>query len=874
MACSADDDDGLASLLAQRDKTIKTQFCSGCPIRSRTCGAKGPADSPVVFVGESPGAHEVRQNKPFVGESGQLLAHVMREVGLDVEPFVTNAFSCLPPQGDGKSKDKILNDACRSCRSRLVAEISAHPRRLIIAMGNAAVRSLTENWSFTITKGRGNVVASDLAELGILPTFHPAHILRNEGLMPQFKVDLAKAASMLAGEKPLELALRREIVTTKRQLRQLARELVTAGNAVADIESTGLDRQKDWLLCVGIAPWSFKRSFEEVLADLPVVRIITNLRDYMRLHRYIHALKFNYTFRHASNATRNRLRGSAREFDVRWIWHNGKFDISFLQARGVPRRMAVVHEDTMLMSYTLDENTGRHGLEQCIADHLGLPGYKDKLTEYVGTGKKKLPYSLVPKPVLYEYLNEDVLFTGLLAHKLRPQVFADVDMAKQYRDLLIPASNTLAQIELNGMAVSEKNAVEAEQTWLAEMAPLVDEMRQLAGQDWIDLAKPPKAAKGVMPEFNPNSHLQVMRVLKARGVKAKSSGKEVLAEFRDSDDFVDALLSYRERQKLVSTYIVPLREIAAAGERAYTTYQLHTTVTGRLSSSPNRQNIPKVTAIKNIVVAAPGRILMSLDYSQAELRSLAVLSGDDVLLGIFKSGRDLHDEVATAMFGPGFNSYQRRAAKTVNFGIVYGITAKALHKRLNCTIEQAQDFIDMWLGRFAKASAYIKRCRDIADLGNYNLPNAEFIKTPYGRRRRFHLITNQNRHSLENQAGNHPHQSMCSDFCLDASIRIDRIMSGEIRWAKYNRDVEIARTARPQQINIVHDDNIFEMDFNRTAIYHFARFAQAVMINTPIRKGVTEIPFNVEPAIGLQWGELKETSIGALKRWAYGRAGA
>lgn len=836
MQADASEDDGL-ELLSSRNKTIQRQFCSNCPIRSRTVGNKGPVDSPIVIVGESPGSREVLVGQPFVGESGKLLDLVMAEVGLDVEPFITNAFSCLPPRSSGGGKDKVMNDACRACHSRLLAEIRVRPRKLIIAMGNAAVRSLTGNYSAAITSIHGQLIPSELSEIGIMPMLHPAHILRNEGLTPRFLSDFSRAKDLLDGNTVKVPTLRYRVVKSKRKLYRLARLLMETGLAVGDIETTGLSRQKDEFMCIGVTPWSAEFTF-------PSDRIVTT-----------------YVLETIEQV--NLLQAMLDGHHVEWIWHNGKFDVSFQRAKGVSRRHAVVSEDTMLLSYCLDENTGRHGLERCIIDWLGLPAYKDKLAEYVGTGKKKLSYALVPKPVLYEYLAEDCAYTGFLWSKIRPLVNADPNLNRLYEETLIPGSNALATLELNGMAVSAENGKLAEEFLLGEMTPLLAKMREMAGDTWINPDKPPKPKKGVMPEFNPESHLQVMRVLKARGLKVRDSNKDTLGSIRDDDDFVDALLTYREKQKLLSTYVKPLMEIAEKGERAYTTFNLHTTVTGRLSSSPNRQNIPKVAIIKNIVVAPKGRVLVSLDYSQAELRSLAVLSDDQRLLDIFKSGRDLHDEVATGMFGPEFTSTERRAAKTVNFGIVYGITKKALAKRLRCLIAQAQDYIDTWLGRFDKARAYIARCRNIGDAGN-----EDFIMTPYGRKRRFHLITSRNKHSLENQAGNHPHQSMCSDFTLDSTIQVDQLIDAGVVPKRWRKDIDLAMRGRPIQINIVHDDNVFEIDDDPVAIYHLCRVVKTVMEETPVRMGITEIPFSVDPAIGTAWGDLKETTMGDLERLA------
>lgn len=811
--------------------------CPNCPFKSRTVGSRGREDAPVVVVGESPGSTEVRQGAPFVGPSGKLLDMMLKEAGIKPrDVYITNAFRCLPPRSrdtDGvKKKDLLINDACRSCRDRLVEEVSAHPRKLVLAMGNAATRSLANQWNLSITRVRGQLIPSPLAELGILPMFHPAHVLRNATLMPQLRIDFGRAARMLAGEafpKPIvtyevldtpqkvdafiKLAWKKVYESDRETPQAIANGKFSWGRyLVGDIETTGLDRYKDKFRCIGLM---FADEARENGRN--VVRVISGKNGGELLKRFFNGI--------------NR--------DTQWVWHNGKFDTSFLRAKGMPRQTARVDHDTMLLSYSLDEIGGRHGLEQCIVDHLGLPAYKNQLDEYVGKGKKKKAFADVPKDVLYKYMADDVVFTALLFRKLAPRVAKRPHLWRAYTELLVPASNTLATIELNGMPIDQHVLKQSETELYAEMEPIVAEMQRMVRDE----------------DFNPNSTKKLLDVLRLKyKLKVRSTDKDTLKE-HEKHPFVAVLMKYRAKQKLLSTYIRPFMKY---GARVHTSYLIHGTVTGRLSSSgPNMQNIPKERIVRRHFRAPKGRCFIAIDYSQAELRSLAVLSGDQALMDIFRSGQDLHTAVAALVFGKEFTSLPekipdpaipermiknppwdaiRRKAKTINFGVVYGVTPPTLAERLAIPIEEAEELVDGWFKRFPKAKEFMDKCRRAPLEGRP-------LTTVFGRQRRFYLITNANMHGIQNEAGNFPHQSMCSDFTLRAAIELDPMLSslpGNVR-----------------HINIVHDDNVFEIDDNPDAIRKLVHVAKGVMEQVPRNYGIDEITFEAEASKGYDWAAME-----------------
>jgi len=761
----------------------------------------------------------------------------------------------------------------------LIEEITSHPRKLIVAMGNAALRTLTGNYNSYITQERGVLHASNLATVGLIPCFHPAHILRNEGLYPQALSDMQKIAKILQEENiPSDPRYTYKVLSKGSDLKALAQKCNKAGEVSADIETTGLRRFDDEFMCIGLTPMPIPPHTSK---QRIVVYIIEGLSDFKKFLKYIKS-------------------------SVEWVWHNGKFDCTFMWAQDswITKERVRIDGDTMLLSYCLDENKGRHGLERCIMDWLGVPGYKDMLGDYTKIGsdihkkvnvsmkKKEFPthegaleywthevtkdkegitdamraqyarvgypkkaFALVPKAILNDYLAKDVVYTGWLKIKLQPMIYNDPHLKSLYWDMLVPASNALGRVELNGIPIDQDQVRRSESDLLAGIGPYLNNLRRLTGKS----------------DFNPNSQPQVMAALttgdekkgiKGRGLKLKKSDADTLEPLKDDDEFVKALMEYRGRQKLLGTYIKPYKpghgkSIPGLLERGRinTSYLIHGTVTGRLSSSgPNVQNVPKVKIIRRIVKAPKGRIFVSLDYSQAELRSLGVLSGDEGLLSIFRSGQDLHTAVAAQVFGEDFTGLDksdekqafkwkeiRRYAKTINFGVVYGVTAPTLAERLGITVEIAQSLIDDWFKSFPVAKEFMEDTRDVRE---------QTLITVFGRKRRFHILTGQNQYGLANESGNFLHQSMCSDFTLESAI----ILS----------DVVPTLPGNPMQINIIHDDNMFEIDRNKKAVIKLIKTVSKTMQNVPPSMGIDAIPFTVDASIGENWADLKDIRMDLL----------
>ncbi len=531
--------------------------------------------------------------------------------------------------------------------------------------------------------------------------------------------------------------------------------------------------------------------------------------------------------------------------NIRWVWHNGKFDTSFLHTLGIP---AKVDEDTMLLHYALCEQRGTHDLKQLSTVHLGAEDYEAALKPYKGEGGSFEP---IPKKILYPYLARDCDYTLQLFHILMAELQKDPKLVRLYYDLLIPASAFLQTVEDVGMYINKKD-VEILRTTLTQRKEIAYTLMQEFIAPYWDPETYASAvgAIKVPKEFNPGSPKQLSWILygliklhPAPGMR-QNTAEETLKTLGDHP-FVEALLNYREVSKALSTYVEGISECIEEDGRTHSTYLLHGTSTGRLSSrGPNAQNIPRDGSIRDIFQAPPGRKLVEVDYSGAELRSLAHLSGDKFMTQVFLDGRDLHDEVSLAMYGPNFDSEQRMRSKALNFGIMYGRSEYSLVKEYKISLEEAREMIDKWFKRFPQAHKYLLACRQ-APLKRMA------IRSPFGRLRRFGLVTLENTNALQNESCNFSIQSMSSDLTLSSAMEADEPLR-----VQYDSNI----------INLVHDSILVECPDNSCIAASVALYIMQVMCEMPKKKLNSTVPFSADCKIGHKWGSLKKTKREELLR--------
>ena len=790
-------------MLSPTDPHLKQAVCFGCPFGGPKVGSKGNPESQLVFVAESPGIEEVKYRTPLVGPSGRIFHSFVPEGG-DDQAYVLNSIECRPM---GSLKTPVrMDEAAMCCRDHLIDKVSAHPRRLIVAMGNSALRSLTGNFGLKITQVRGRLIPSQYAELGIMPIVHIAALMRGTGSYRQWKQDMEYAMELGNGADPRE-HIPTTVINHMGPLNQeYVDDLLTGMGAelTCDIETTGFSHRTDRILSIGITPKadvSISHSFHP--SHLPL------LKPYLE----------------------DRTLG--------WCWHNGKFDVKFLRMAGVH---ATVEDDTMLMSYTLDEQGGVHDLETVSADVLDAPDYKYMIQPWLPN--KKTSYENIPYQNLVEYQAIDTGNTAQIRPIYRERIRKDPALEKLYTNTLIPASEMLAQVEMNGICTDPQRLEDNEDYFRIMKDNIAQEINELIGYE-IN-AGSPKQVKELL-----------FRKLRMPNRKKGSTAEPVLLALqkRTEHPVLGLILKHRKAVKMYGTYVKGiLKHVHPDTNRIHATFLLHGTRTGRLAArDPNLQNPPRDPQIRGTFVAAPGYEFVAVDLSQAELRSLAALSGDPALCEVFLSGGSPHKDLAIHLFEGWEEEYNRHLAdpgnpayreakeqytkcKNVNFGIIYGISPFGLAAQINDTKQVAASMLQGWGERYPVALEFIQKCRDTP-------MNNQVITTCFGRKKRIGLVSRSNLNFLQNEAANFPHQSIASDITLTAGIR---------SWEQlFEWDVRI--------VNLIHDELLMEVPITPQDVTR-GRVAELVireMQQVPIDMGITRVPFLAEAEIGHRWGSLK-----------------
>jgi uracil-DNA glycosylase family 4 len=767
-----------------------------------------------VILGEGPGLQEIKAKLPFVGPSGQLLNEGLPIDFVQEDALVLNAVRCHV-SSDKKDAAKMLK-AVNECRPRIFQEIGKYPRKLIIALGSWANISILKDPDFKITKRRGELLVvshpgrEHLGETVVVaPVLHPAFLLRGKGNLKQFRSDIALALDVLRQPEDRKKLLKYEEPTYQvlesardvRSLRMRIEELLRSNTELAiatDIETSGFDHIKDNILCVGLYTPALGNIGWITKGDDLFEDVTTQYKTEVRLLLALPA---------------------------KWVWHNGKFDVKFLRQNDI---WANVSEDTLLISYALDEKQGGHDLESLAKDILKAPSYKGVLKQYlVKVGDS---FANVPKPILYDYLAKDVKNTYGIYQVLLERVKQDKGLWKLYTEILLPATEVLIRTEMRGIHVDKGFVQENKATLEQDLILAQQSLNEVAGE-----------------YINPNSWQQVgyllwdKRGLRLKGKRPTSTDKKILVKFK-SDPAVAAIIKYRRIAKMLSTYVMPLTYRVQEDGRVHTTYSLTTTSTGRLASKePNVQNIPREGRFRRMYRARPGYILLEADYNSAELRMLAVVSGDRFLTGVFLDDkRNLHDEVSIAMYGPNFTQDERIRAKAINFGIPYGREAFSIAEEFNISTTEAQRLIEAWFERAPEAAKFLRSCREAATRGRT-------LVTVYGRKKRPGVVAPELLHELMNEYANFFMQSTVGDICTESAIELE--LSDRL-WM-----------CGASIVNLVHDSLLVEVQDAPQCIKEARRLLQLHMEGVAAKRLTTPIRFKVDFKQGTHWGLLKDQGV-------------
>ncbi|WP_027484873.1 DNA polymerase I [Rhodanobacter sp. OR87] len=595
-----------------------------------------------------------------------------------------------------------------------------------------------------------------------------------------------------------------ELVTTQARFDAWLEELRGAELIAFDTETTSLDAMRADIVGLSFAVEPGRACYLPLGHDYPGVPPQLDRDDVLR------ALKPIF-----EDATRPKL------------GQHAKYDINILSHYGIA--VQGLKHDSMLESYVWNATATRHDMDSLAKKYLGYDTVKYE--DVAGKGARQISFSQVDLDTACRYAAEDADVTLRLHHALWPKLESVPALRRVYEEIEIPLVPVLAEMERRGVLIDGDELRRQSQQLGRRMLELQQQSYALAGREF-NLDSPKQLQAVLFDELHLEAKLKTP-------TGQPSTNEEALEAIADTHELPRLILDYRGLAKLRSTYTDKLSAIVNPRTgRVHTSYHQGSVATGRISSSdPNLQNIPVRTEegrrIRQAFIAPPGWRVMAADYSQIELRIMAHLSGDEGLLKAFREGGDVHRATAAEVFGlkpEEVSANQRRAAKAINFGLMYGMSAFGLARQLGVDRAEAGDYMARYFARYPGVHAFMEATRERAHHDGY-------VETIFGRRLYLENLNARNqalRQGAERAAVNAPMQGSAADI-------IKRAMIAVAAWLKDRDDAHMLMQ--------VHDELVFEVradavDTVRTAVV--ARMSGAAEL---------AVPLLVDVGVGANWDE-------------------
>jgi DNA polymerase-1 len=642
----------------------------------------------------------------------------------------------------------------------------------------------------------------NIAELAALFTRFDFKTWRRELEGAATVVETAESSAMVA--PVIEYPRHYETITTMAALALLMARIYQAPLVAVDTETTSLIPMTAQLVGVSVAVAPGEAAYIPVghiyagaPAQLPVAEVLSVLKPWLEDSQY---LKLGQHF---------------------------KYDMHVFANYGVS--VAGLAHDTLLESYVLESHQ-RHDMDSMAKRLLSIKtiSYDD----VTGTGAKRIGFQQVGVEQAAEYAAEDADITLQLHQVMQPRLASDAQLTHIYTAIEMPAVQVLYTMERNGVLLNEPLLAELSAAFGGKMIEIEARAHSLAGQPF-NLSSPKQIQEILFDQ-------QGLKPVKKTPTGAPSTDEESLAELALDHPLPQLILEYRGLAKLKSTYTDKLPSMVNRQTgRVHTSYGQATAVTGRLASSePNLQNIPIRTAegrrIREAFIAPAGALIVSADYSQIELRIMAHISRDENLLRAFAAGEDIHRATAAEIFGiapDAVDSEQRRYAKVINFGVIYGMSAFGLARQLNLERAAAQQYMDRYFQRYPGVAEYMRVTREQAREQGY-------VETVFGRRLWLPEIRSSNaarRQGAERAAINAPMQGTAADLIKLAMVAVQQ-------WLEQERMQSI-------MIMQVHDEFVLEVPQAELAT------VQAGLHRLMTGVASLAVPLLVEIGLGANWDE-------------------
>lgn len=822
---------------------VRQAACTRCPLSGFVDDPKdicttgsGPIDADIVVVTKMPDSKKYRD----------LVSRELKAVGLDINRVLfTGAVKCQTWERQPGRKD------VRICsESFLSREIQIIQPDFILALGNEALQATTGHSG--ITKYRGQLSEYEGAQ--VFPTVSPSMVLRNPRYLEGWKADLAFFANLVLGRQTAKSDVRYHKVMDKEGLRKLTKYLQAAEVVAYDVETN---------------------KFEEFHTDSVMVTLSLTMDG----ARFKNPATFVVPLYHPESPFRKQWRKvlsilNPHISDIKkQIAHNGKFDDRWLNQFGVDTACTF---DTMLAAHLLDENRSK-GLKSLARTTLGVPAWDIDTKSLLNEDLDRVLH----------YNAHDTYYTYGLYKDFRAKLLDQPRLARLFQKLMMPASRDLTKAEMRGIWTDREKLVTNAKIAYETLDEIEQRLLEYVPEE-IPADLPTNKRTGDQVNFNPSNFARWwlfdylgLPVL-ARGKKKDdgrpgdpSMAEDVMLELRGKHPVVDIMLERVKWQKYCSSFFDPYLEQLNEDDRIHTTYKLHGTVTGRLSSGKgdeekvtskvqrrgvNLQQVPRDPFVRSIFGAPPGWTFVEADFSQIELRVVAFLSRDPRMVRIYQTGQDIHTITAASTLGIPLSQVgkeERKKAKAVNFGFVYGMGwRKFIHTAftkydLNFTDFEAQEIRKAFFTEYSALPKWHAKQRRLAH-------KYKRVVSPIGRIRHLPDIDSSDRGVMaeaERQAINSPVQSFASDLTQLSMIAINE----KFRELGYESYV----------IGTVHDSLLFEV--RNDIVAPTLPIIKDTMENLPLKRlfGIeVDVPIIADISVGRNWGECRELAPEDVYDWS------
>jgi DNA polymerase-1 len=763
----------------------------------------------IMILNEYPGLDEDSQGRAFEGSYARFIEkQIMKNAGISTkECFFDNAVKCRTPGNRKPSRKEVMN-----CRPYLEKTIEAVKPKVIILMGNAALCStvfLDKNSG--ITRWRGKPLWSREFNCWMIATHGPDSLMADKRHNHWFKLEQTiadfKKAAQLSQTRPPDFEMPEyKALSTPSSITKYLRAAIDSGVVAVDLETDRFDPRNEILgmsLC-------FKSSNGKYY---PIYVAWNDIDE--------------------PEETSDLLHEMLESKDVQKLFQNVSFDRKFLHFHGYPLKGPV--DDTMVMAHLLDENFSV-GLKERTWTDLYFGGYDIPLEKYKIEHKftKNTSYKEIPFDVMAPYAAYDTLATYMLYEEFLPRL-EEEELLPLYSKISMPVRMVMTKAEINGIYVDMKQVAEVRARCEKAQKNLEKKIYELAGEEF-NFMSTQQLAKKLFEEMGAPNLGRTKKgnwICDKNALKKAASGKKR----NPATHIALAVMKYKYIEKAKGTYLGGAEKNVWDDGRIHSSYNSTGTVTGRVSNSnPCTHNIPKDKLVRSLYGPSPGNVLVEADIKAAEMRTIAVESGDETLINIIESGQDIHNQTFNAMFDKPAdyvpNDKERRIAKSINFGLIFGITAVGLSRRLGISIDQGQYFIDTYFKKFSGVAEWIRDTVKFAHEHGY-------VVSLFKRRRRLLEIESDDDYVMwraERQAMNSPIQSAAADYTYIGLIRVDTMLE--------------KLKLRARIIHTVHDCILVDTPVEEVAM---VKKVIAKAFRTPVKAFPMLMDVDIEE--GSAWGE-------------------